>query len=121
MHYSALISLAALLPFSSAQLNTLAKAKGMKYFGSATDNGELSNSAYVSILSNTADFGQITPANSMKWDSIEPSQNSFSYANGDTIMNLAIKNGQLLRCHTTVWHQQLPSWGQNLIPYLKEL
>jgi endo-1,4-beta-xylanase len=38
----------------------------LKYFGSATDNGELSDSSYVSHLSNTNDFGQITPGNSMK-------------------------------------------------------
>lgn len=36
------------------------------YFGSATDNGELSDAAYVSQLSNTNDFGQTTPGNAMK-------------------------------------------------------
>lgn len=48
-------------------LNVDAKAAGKKYFGSATDNPELSNTAYVNILKNTAEFGQITPGNSMKW------------------------------------------------------
>ena len=86
-------------------------AKGLVYFGSATDNGELSDTAYVSQLSNTNDFGQITPGNSMKWDATEPSRNSFSYSGGDAIANLAEKNGQKLRCHTLVWHSQLPSWG----------
>lgn len=47
-------------------LNARAVAAGKQYFGSATDNGELSNAAYLSGLSNTADFGQITPGNSMK-------------------------------------------------------
>lgn len=43
--------------------NTLAKAKGLKYFGSATDSPELTDTAYVAILSDTAEFGQITPVN----------------------------------------------------------
>lgn len=33
-----------------ANLNQLAKAAGKLYFGSATDNSELSDSFYVSIL-----------------------------------------------------------------------
>lgn len=47
--------------FANAQLNTLAVAAGKKYFGTATDNPELSDCAYVVQLSNTSDFNQITP------------------------------------------------------------
>lgn len=47
------------LPGAEAQLNKLAKAAGKLYFGSATDNGELSDTAYVNILKNTDEFGQI--------------------------------------------------------------
>lgn len=82
------LALLVLLPFVTAQLNTAAKAVGKHYFGSATDNPELTNTQYVSILSNTADFGQLTavrvnlPAsarghndfsqgNSMKWVILE--------------------------------------------------
>ena len=61
MHISFLLSTLTLLPATLAQLNTLAKAKGLKYFGSATDNSELTDTQYVAILSNTSNFGQITP------------------------------------------------------------
>jgi len=44
---------------ASAQLNKLAKGAGKLYFGSATDNGELSDSSYMNILKNTDEFGQI--------------------------------------------------------------
>ncbi|KAF2710340.1 carbohydrate-binding module family 1 protein [Pleomassaria siparia CBS 279.74] len=91
-------------------LNTRAVAAGKEYFGSATDNGELTDTAYVTGLSNTADFGQITPGNAMKWDTIEPSRGTFSYTKGDAIVALAQKNGQKVRCHTLVWYSQLPSW-----------
>lgn len=50
---------------AQAQLNTAAKAAGLLYFGTAVDNGDLSDSQYLTNLE-TADFGQITPANSMK-------------------------------------------------------
>ncbi|KAI0091083.1 endo-1,4-B-xylanase A [Irpex rosettiformis] len=95
---------------STAKLNTLAKAKGKLYFGSATDNPELTNTAYVAILSDSTTFGQITPGNSMKWDATEPTQGQFSWTGADQIVNLATTNGQVLRGHNCVWHNQLPSW-----------
>jgi endo-1,4-beta-xylanase len=98
---------------SQGGLNTAAKAYGKLYFGSATDNGELTDTEYTAILSDSNEFGQITPGNSMKWDTIEPSRGQFNYENGDVIADLAEKNRQLLRCHTLVWYNQLPSWVTN--------
>lgn len=61
----ALLSLAAGSVYGDG-LNARAKAAGKLYFGTATDNSELSDTAYTAILDNTQEFGQITPANSMK-------------------------------------------------------
>lgn len=52
---------------STAELHQLAKSKGKLYFGTATDNPELSDTAYDAILDDGMMFGQITPGNSMKW------------------------------------------------------
>jgi endo-1,4-beta-xylanase len=49
-----------------AGLNAAAVAKGKLYFGSATDNGELTDAAYLAQLSDTTEFGQITPGNAQK-------------------------------------------------------
>ena len=59
----------AALPTGSlnVQLNTLAKGRGKAYFGSATDNPELTNTTYVRMLDDNTMFGQLTAANSMKW------------------------------------------------------
>lgn len=112
MYTSRLVIFAIYLPAAFAQLNTLAKAKGLLYFGSATDNPELTNTEYTAILDNSANFGQITPGNTQKWEYVEPSQDVYSYTEADVITDLAEANGQILRCHNLVWYNQLPRWGK---------
>ncbi|KXJ88767.1 family 10 glycosyl hydrolase [Microdochium bolleyi] len=92
----------------AASLHELAVAAGKMYYGSATDNGELSDAAYVSILK--SEFGSTTPGNGQKWESTEPSRGQFTFSNGDVVANFAASNNMLLRCHTLVWHSQLPQW-----------
>ncbi|KAJ5087048.1 CAZyme family GH10 [Penicillium alfredii] len=99
------LALASILPqvTQAAGLDVAAVAKGLLYFGTATDNPELTDTAYVAGLKNTDDFGQITPGNSQR--------NTFAFTKGDMIADLAASNGQQLTCHTLVWHSQLPNWG----------
>jgi endo-1,4-beta-xylanase len=118
MRVSTLLPLCALLSGTFGQLNKLAKAKGLKYFGSATDNPELTNTQYVAILSNTSNFGQITPGNTQKWVYTEPTQGTFTFAEGDVITSFAEANGQMLRCHNLVWYNELPSWGKSPVHLL---
>ncbi|PSR81563.1 hypothetical protein PHLCEN_2v6329 [Hermanssonia centrifuga] len=42
-------------------------------------------------------FGQITAANSMKWDATEPALGEFTFDQADVIFNLSQSNGQILR------------------------
>jgi len=88
-------------------LGQLAAERG-RYFGSATDNPELSDAPYVAIL--TSEFGEITPGNSMKWYATEPSPGVFTFAAADTIVSLARQHHQIVRGHNLVWHNQLPAW-----------
>jgi endo-1,4-beta-xylanase len=62
-----LLALAA-APLASAQLNQLAKKAGLEYFGTASDIVSVAalNATYAKILSDTKEFGQLTPANGMK-------------------------------------------------------
>ncbi|KAE8909739.1 hypothetical protein PF003_g5830 [Phytophthora fragariae] len=99
---------------SSEGLNDLAKtawkSKGGKYMGTATDIKQLSDPYYLQVLNDTHDFGVITPTNAMKWDATEPKQGVFAFDDADKIVAYANKTGAQVRCHTLVWHQQVPEW-----------
>ncbi|MFH9863925.1 endo-1,4-beta-xylanase [Streptomyces sp. NPDC017202] len=88
-------------------LADLAERHG-RYFGSATDNPELTDTAYTGILGD--EFDMITPGNGMKWYATEPQQGVFDFSAGDEIVNLARAHHQKIRAHTLVWHSQLPGW-----------
>jgi endo-1,4-beta-xylanase len=107
-----LVLAAVLAPFTvTAQLNDLAVRAGLKYFGTALREGALNSDAtYKRIISDKSEFGQLVPENGQKWDATEPSRGSFSYTSGDITANAAKASGQGIRCHTLVWHSQLPTW-----------
>ncbi|MDQ0829660.1 MULTISPECIES: endo-1,4-beta-xylanase [Streptomyces] len=90
-----------------ATLADLAHRHG-RYFGSATDNPELTDTAYTKILGH--EFDMITPGNGMKWYATEPQQGVFDWTAGDEIVDLARAHHQKVRAHTLVWHSQLPDW-----------
>ncbi|KAK1984482.1 glycoside hydrolase superfamily [Colletotrichum cereale] len=98
---------------SAAGLNELAVKAGKKYFGTGTDNGVLSDSAYTAVVKDTNMFGQLTPGNGQKWDYVEARQGVFTYGYADVVPNYAKKNGQILRCHTLLYRAQTPDWVRN--------
>ena len=99
---------------SGAGLNTYAKAAGLQYFGTASDipGPEQQDAAYQAVLRNNSEFGQLTPANYMKWEYVEPEQGVFNYTGGDVILDTAEADDQIVRCHNLVWYNQLPDWSK---------
>ncbi|KAI1334035.1 glycoside hydrolase family 10 protein [Xylariaceae sp. FL0016] len=92
----------------SDSIDTLFKAHGKLYFGTAADSGTLSISANSALID--ADFGQLTPENSMKWDAIHPSLDTYSFTGSDALVDYATAHDKSLRGHTLLWYQQLPSY-----------
>lgn len=97
---------------SGTGLDAKYKAKGKLYFGTEIDHYHLNNQPLLNIVK--SDFGQITHENSMKWDAIEPSRNTFTFTNADKVVDFAVANGKKIRGHTLVWHSQLPQWVKDI-------
>lgn len=97
---------------AAQSLDAAMKAKGRKYFGTATDPGRFNTGKNAAIIK--ANFGQITPENSMKWDATEPTRGKFNFGTADQTAKFAKDNGKLIRGHTTIWHSQLPAFVSSI-------
>ncbi|PKS05627.1 hypothetical protein jhhlp_008146 [Lomentospora prolificans] len=97
---------------ASVSLDQLWRNKGKVYFGVATDQRLLQTGKNAAIIK--ANFGQVTPENSMKWDALQPNQGQWNFAGADYLVNWAQQNGQSIRGHTLIWHSQLPQWVKNI-------
>jgi endo-1,4-beta-xylanase len=83
-----------------------------RLMGVAVSASGLEDPAYAQTVA--AQFGQLTPENEMKWESIEPEPGVFDFTRADAIVAFAQQNGMKVRGHTLVWHSQLPVWMQEL-------
>jgi len=50
----------------------------------------------------------------MKWDAVEASRGVFTFDTADQTAAFAAENGKMLRCHTLLWHSQLPAWVEGI-------
>src|SRR5947209_3427959 len=55
-------------------------------------------------------FSSVTPGNEMKWQVVEPTRGTFDWSGGDRLVQFAQAHRQLVRGHTLLWHNQLPTW-----------
>ncbi|KAH9889299.1 endo-1,4-beta xylanase [Cubamyces lactineus] len=106
----ALATPSASLLFPTSGLNLAAKSAKKLYFGTATNSEQWNDTKYYNILKNNAEFGQVTPANVMKWFATEPEEGVFTFQDADIIADFTKKTGKLLRGHNCVWYNQLPDW-----------
>ena len=92
----------------SDSLRALAGKQGLR-IGTAVDMAKLgTDQAYTSTVD--SQFSVVTPENVMKWDSVEPTRGVENWQPADQLVKSAQQNGQAVRGHTLVWHNQLPSW-----------
>jgi len=91
----------------SSSLRDLAARIGL-HIGTAVIPFDLDNAPYAAILAEQ--FSAVTPGNEMKWGVVEPTQGQFDWSGADRLVSFAQAHGQLVRGHTLLWHNQLPTW-----------
>jgi endo-1,4-beta-xylanase len=107
-----LVAFVAAAPAHAATtLRAAAEAKS-KYIGTELTGNMVNNSTITNIAA--TQFDMVTPGNEMKWDTTEPSNGSYNFGPGDTIVNFAQSHNMRVRGHNLVWHSQLPGWVSSL-------
>ena len=91
-----------------APLRSLADARG-KLIGTAVNTDVLATDAVYSGMVASM-FSSVTPENVMKWQLVEPRRGVYNYGPADQLVDFARTNGQRVRGHTLVWHNQIPAW-----------
>ncbi len=100
----------------------LRTVSGNKFIGYAANAALLCNNTATCTTGQDAtyrnlaqtEFNQVTAENVMKWDTIEPSQGNFQFAQADGIVAHAAANNQIVHGHTLLWHSQAPGYIQGL-------
>lgn len=55
-------------------------------------------------------FNSVTAENVMKFESLQPEEGRYAFADADRLVEFALANDMGVRGHTLVWHNQTPPW-----------
>ncbi|MFC8536147.1 endo-1,4-beta-xylanase [Streptomyces sp. NPDC057249] len=89
-------------------LGSLGLRSGVR-IGTAVDMAALADDAPYRAKA-ASEFSSVTPENVMKWEVVEPNRGQYDWKAADELVDFARANGQLVRGHTLLWHNQLPAW-----------
>jgi endo-1,4-beta-xylanase len=94
-------------PVPADSLRALGAQVGLRV-GTAIIPFDLDNAPYKQIAGDQ--FSSVTPGNEMKWQVVEPTRGTYDWSGGDRLVQFAREHRQLVRGHTLLWHNQLPTW-----------
>ncbi len=80
--------------------------------GTAAFPEGLKDEAYAGVVAR--EFNVLTPENAMKWESIHPQPNEWTFEPADKLVDFAARNQMKVTGHVLVWHQQLPEYVKSL-------
>jgi endo-1,4-beta-xylanase len=89
-------------------LRALAEAAGIE-IGVAVNADLLENNGKYRNIVNTQ-FSSVTAENVMKWEALNPAPGVYDWEAAEALIANAEANDQVVRGHTLVWHNQLPTW-----------
>jgi len=96
-------------------INDSSDRKSLKYYADQNEKFiGVALATYKSLASEretaAKQFNMMVCENEMKFDALEPSQNSFSFGSADNLVSLAQQNDMAIRGHCLVWHSQVATW-----------
>src|SRR3954454_15928891 len=94
----------------SPPLHALAAPIGLK-IGTAVAPEDLDNRAYEKIAGQQ--FNVVTPENELKWETVEPTRGTYDWSAADRLVDFAQADGEQVRGHVLLWHNQNPQWLVN--------
>jgi endo-1,4-beta-xylanase len=92
---------------SGQTLRDLAARRAIRV-GAAVDPTYFPQAQYSNTLA--AQFSQAQPENAMKFGPIQPGPATYSFTQGDQIVQFAQAHNMAVRGHTLVWYNQNPTW-----------
>ncbi len=89
-------------------LRSLAEEAGIE-IGVAVNADLLAGNGKYRNIVNTQ-YSSVTAENVMKWEALQPERGVYDWAAAEALIANAEANGQVVRGHTLVWHNQMPAW-----------
>ncbi|TZF83281.1 endo-1,4-beta-xylanase [Pedobacter sp. BS3] len=81
-------------------------------FGAAVNVGLLkNNTTYRNLV--IKEYNSLTAENAMKFTQLHPSENVYTWADADYLVDFAQQNGKRVHGHTLIWYKNPPSWVLN--------
>jgi endo-1,4-beta-xylanase len=76
--------------------------------GAAAYSPDLIDASYGTTLG--SEYSQLQPENEMKFGFVHPAANTYDFTGADALVAFAQAHTMVVRGHTLVWHNQVPSW-----------
>lgn len=70
-----------------------------------------SNANYRNLV--IKEFNSVTAENAMKFASVHPAKDTYSWSDADYLVDFAVTNGKRIHGHTLNWYKSLPDWVNN--------
>lgn len=90
-----------------------ARAKGLRYGAAIMRVDMEGDSDYRTAIENYCDI--VVPENELKWAGLRPSSGTWAFANADWVIRWARSKNKLVRGHTLIWGDALPSWASSYL------
>jgi len=107
-----LIAIIATSVAAAAQAPTTLKDayRGSFYVGAAVNAAQFTGRDVRGAAIVAAQFNSITPENVLKWQSVHPQPDTYSFELADKYVEFGEKNHMFIVGHNLIWHAQTPNW-----------